>query len=549
MRTVSLRVALVCLLAGLCVLLIPGRSIAQTFLDNETLYSNQDPETETRRSTHFRECFGHYNRDGSTVNGNVGMTEGLAQGQIQMFEHMWDRWVTEMGMHDLNTSPSHPEMGERKCNFNFLMTWNDGGGGGSYMSADAYGYPYCMDNVTYCRYDPPSGTTPHENGHCWEGACGGFSGTDSSGMWWECTANWMMLQFNNTYPQNPTYLYNSMYYPAHGRDFYDSWTIWEAARDDPRYGAAWVNSVWTNYTADQQAHEYIVDRMARLDASGSADKPGGMKDLWGDMVKKSVTWDFERHQWLVAANSADDGSNWDFVQRCRTPLVKMPGHTGWYRPARAHTPMEYGFNFIKLTVTAGQTVSCNFQPVCDPVRQSDWRACFVAVNNNGEGRYSCLWNIGTNSITLSADEGKLYLVVIAVPKPMKIADPMWQAAITDAGVQFPYTMSFTNATPTNVIYPVQSHTKHASALEWIGLGVKLGNRGRHGLRRPQRSGSQHRAGQELRESRRLRGGHEHRSSQRLCCCIRPRRGWGLDAGLWQRQSERLGKGGRRIHTL
>ena len=56
-------------------------------------------------------------------------------------------------------------------------------------------------------------------------------------------------------------------------------------------------------------------------------------------------------------------------------------------------PMEFGFNFIPLAATAGTTVTCNFQPHCDPVRQSDWRACLVAVNTNGDARYSTLWNM------------------------------------------------------------------------------------------------------------------------------------------------------------
>ena len=34
--------------------------------------------------------------------------------------------------------------------------------------------------------------------------------------------------------------------------------------------------------------EYIIDRMIRCDASGSPDKAGAVKDLWGDMAKKMV---------------------------------------------------------------------------------------------------------------------------------------------------------------------------------------------------------------------------------------------------------------------
>ena len=441
-------------------------SAAQTYLDNNTIYSNQDPNTETRRSDHFRMNFGHYNRDTATP-----MTEQLAQGNLQEYEQMWNRWVVEMGLHDINesTNPTYIDGNKYRANFNFLMTWNDGGGGGAYSSADAHGFFYAMSNTSNCRYDPPSGATPHEFGHVWEGTCAGFNGTNSSGMWWECTANWMLLQFLNSYPQGSGYLYNSVFYPAHGRDYYDSWLIWEAAKDDPRYGAAWVNSVWCNATADQQVNEYIIDRMIRLDASGSADKAGAIKDLWGDMAKKMVTWDYARQRWLIQANTPWNGDTWEWYTRCRAPLVKLPGTTGWYRPAREHIPEQFGFHFVPLTATVGTTVSCTFKPLSDFVRQSDWRACLVAVNTNGQASYSSMWNTGTNSITLSADQNQLYLMVIAVPKPMKIGDPMWAEYTRDSGLQFPYTVSFTNASPTHVIYPAQSHSgmvQHANGGGW-----------------------------------------------------------------------------------
>ncbi len=37
-------------------------ALGQTHLDNQTQYSNQNPENETRRSEHFRTVFGYYNR-------------------------------------------------------------------------------------------------------------------------------------------------------------------------------------------------------------------------------------------------------------------------------------------------------------------------------------------------------------------------------------------------------------------------------------------------------------------------------------------------------
>ena len=183
-----------CVAAG--IVLSAGTAAAQAYLDNETGYSNQDPNTETRRSDHFRLNFGHYNRDTGTP-----MTEQLVQGNLQMYEQMWNRWVVEMGLHDINESATTPDGNKYRTNFNFLMTWNDGGGGGAYSSMDANGFFYAMSNSGSCRYDPPSGATPHEMGHVWEGSCAGFNGTNSSGSWWESTANWMQLQFLNSYPQ------------------------------------------------------------------------------------------------------------------------------------------------------------------------------------------------------------------------------------------------------------------------------------------------------------------------------------------------------------
>ena len=61
-------------------------------------------------------------------------------------------------------------------------------------------------------------------------------------------------------------------------------------------------------------------------------------------------------------------------------------------------------------------------------------------------------------------------MVIAVPKPMKIADPAWLEYTRDSGVQFPYTVSFTNSGPLHVIYPARSRTgmqQHANGGGWV----------------------------------------------------------------------------------
>ena len=82
--------------------------------------------------------------------------------------------------------------------------------------------------------------------------------------------------------------------------------------------------------------------------------------------------------------------------------------------------MQAGYNMVPIALVGKQKgqpykVSVNFRPVWDPVRRSDMRATLVAVSDNGDPRYSDEWNGGVNSITLSDDENKVFLVVSATP--------------------------------------------------------------------------------------------------------------------------------------
>lgn len=445
---------------------------SQTYQDNQTIASDQDTTLETRRSVHFREYFGHENYD----TGLGGMSEWLAQGNLQQCEWIWYRWVVEDGLMDFchainNTTPpasNYPPMpGNYRANFWFLMTEPGETAGGSYNGGDAHDFMYAMDNPGLCAFDPYSGTEPHEWGDCWWATAGGFNGTVLGNLD-ECFGNYLMLQWLNTYPQAPDYLANGRYYPIHGRDYFNSWPIFEEVRDNPTYGYPFINAVFnaTNATPDQQVNEYFVNRMIRLDFSPAPDHQGAINDLWGETAKRLVTWDFQRQPWLAQANrqdgqgNSDPGSAWNFSQCTRTSLVTMPGQPGWYRPCREDLPMEFGWNIIPLQATPGATVTCNFQPVCDPVRNSDWRACLVALSTNvvsaqdpyNYASYSGLWNCGANSMTLSADQTQLYLVVVATPRGIGTETMVWNAYLTFAGSQFPYTVSFTNTSPLNLVF-------------------------------------------------------------------------------------------------
>ena len=315
---------------ALAVLAPMNRSVAQTWtnaLDDEALYLNQDPTIETRRSPHFRVCFGHNNWD------SYAMTEQLAQGNLQMFEQCRNRWVNDDGLWDCGQSANFSSATNYRFNFNFLMTFSLTQGGGSYNSEDGNGFFYAMGNPAYCRFDPKSGATPHEVGDAW---CGYGKGVAFSGYGnlWECTGNWMMLRSLVVYPQAGDYEQNGMYTPLHGRDYFGSWPIMDLAMETPGFGSAWINHLYTNAPP---ANDYWISQMLSIpNTTGLADATNAVFDLWGNLGKRLVTWDFQKQVWLATVNGsigggptlpklgygADSGADWVSYQRARTIMTQ-----------------------------------------------------------------------------------------------------------------------------------------------------------------------------------------------------------------------------------
>ena len=176
-----------------------------------------------------------------------------------------------------------------------------------------------------------------------------------------------------------------------------------------------------------------------------------------------------------------DGSPFnDMCRRGTTELLAQPGNSGWYRVPFDQAACQGGYNIIPIQLTGksggGYSVSVNLQPVWDAARKSDWRACFVAVNNNGDARYSSIWNSGINTIVLSADENKLYLTVAATPDFLAFCGangPLMTDAPTSPQ---PYRLQFVNTSATPyLIVPTGGGTGWHQHFEWWRLGHELGH--------------------------------------------------------------------------
>ncbi|HUS91260.1 MAG TPA: DUF6055 domain-containing protein [Phycisphaerae bacterium] len=397
----------------------------KAWLDNERKFRSDDPNYNVRRSEHFRIVWGNGAGKQERENADFARaSEELAQGNLQMLEQLWHRLHDPaprgMGFHIPRNSnkPEHADANSYRANL--LMNNTGIWAGGAWGACDEWGFPLYALPPSYLRFDPPSGATPHEYGHTVLINAAGFNDTPYDGMWHEATANWLQLQFNNSYPGPGGVGTQPFLSVPHGRNYYDCWQIWEHFREDPRYGCAFVNKVWTQARGTRsKGAEYMFDAMVRLDTSGSPDSHNAIKDAVGRMAARNVMWDYQRQPYFQKHSPRTMDPLSEMYRRAYTELVRRGGDRTSFRVPFAHAPMQCGYNVVPIALTGktggGYTVSLDFKPLWDATRRSDWRATLVAVNDNGESRYGALWNGGVNSITLSADENQLFLVVAATP--------------------------------------------------------------------------------------------------------------------------------------
>ncbi|MCX6345544.1 MAG: DUF6055 domain-containing protein [Armatimonadetes bacterium] len=420
------------LVLGLCIIAVPSMVGAQAWLDNDSEQKSNDPKYNYRRSEHFRITWAkgasaekdpQAARDAN--NGFKEVTEQMVQGNLQMLEGVFHRFhdapPNGMGFHSTgwSTKPENNKDGKMRRN-NLIMSCTGNFASGAWGGVDSGGYPIFALPPGYLSFDTPSGATPHEYNHTSIINAEGFNETPYDGMWHEGTSNWFMLQYNNAYPGPGGAIQPYLSIP-HGRNYYDCWPILEYMREQPGYGYDIVNKIWTQANGTKaKGGEYMYDAIVRLDTNHGPDSYNFFKDTIGGMASHSVTWDYERGQFFKKSVSRSQDPYNENYRRGYTELERRNGDTTWFRVPFAHAPMQVGYNLVPIALNGkpkGQAyqVNVNFKPLWDPIRHSDMRATLVAVNDNGEPRYSTMWNGGVNGITLADDENKLFLAVAATP--------------------------------------------------------------------------------------------------------------------------------------
>lgn len=406
--------------------------------DFPKIYPAGTPGVNVACSKHIRIVYGNHPL----------MTEEYVRGNLRMFEECLKLFYFKTGFPVPFEARDPAKRDGKKHKVNILVgasnlpphqgkpQFTGGGAFGGYDGESGFGFLYVGPD--YMRHTPPSGATPHELGHSVQNHCNTHS--KGSGFWWEAHANWMMLQFLNTYPAATNVVDNAEFYWGHGRHYYDCWHIFEHLKDEPGFGCDFVRKIWTEGGA-QEDQEYLWSKAERFAAQMSP--PRAMSDEWGKMARRNVTWDYRRGDIFRAQ---DKGAA--HFRDGRVLLEPAPLRPGWWRVPSAMAPQQFGYNICPLEPTA-RTVTADFQGYANPERGSDWRVSFVAVNAAGQPRYSALWNRGVQTFALNADEQQLYLVVSATPRVMELKPETDYRGLEKE--RFPYAVKLDGARPLDLM--------------------------------------------------------------------------------------------------
>ena len=383
---------------------------------------------------------------------NGSWTATMARNTLRNAEECWQLFVKQMGYREPSQDWNSQSGTRYKLN---ITSWH----GGYWAGGDDFGGSVLARlNITPdgLRENPPTWVIPHELMHCFQ-----FHNSVPSvpGAWYESHANYgrerwlqsygMLFPANQRSGMDPTYLRCAHQMLGHGRDYYLCWPLFLYLDENPDglpdLGEGTVVDLWQQ----PQTGEYPLMTLERLTPTSS------LKDIMGGFARRGVTYNFKSKADIQAAlasfgqpldNAATD--RWRF-----TDLVQRSDDPGWWQVPFEMAPMQGGFVIHELVPTgsgAGRVVSVNFQGLPDSVRGADWSASFIVIADDGSERYSTLWSSGNNSVTLAANENKVYLSVAGAPATFHdsgFSDVAAPYRSHPGKARFPYQLQVTGATP------------------------------------------------------------------------------------------------------
>jgi carbonic anhydrase/acetyltransferase-like protein (isoleucine patch superfamily) len=255
------------------------------------------------------------------------------------------------------------------------------------------------------------------------------NGSTVDGTWWEGHANYgrelWISYYRNLYPNSSgidaNYIHSGHMNVAHGRDYYLSWPFFVYLDENPDglpdLGAGIVANMWKSNAPG--VYPYVTIENVTPVSS--------LKDIIGYFARRELTFDYQNQAAITNALNSQNPTVWrrfqlaELVRRSDDPPSQGSGAASWWRVPMELAPMQGAYathEILPQGSGAGRVVTVNFRGLPDAARTADWRAAFIAISDTGVERYTPLWNAGSNSITLAANENRLYLSVAGTPDQM-----------------------------------------------------------------------------------------------------------------------------------
>ena len=176
-----------------------------------------------------------------------------------------------------------------------------------------------------------------------------------------------------------------------------------AFSEDPNWGYCAVTSM-----PKADAEKNFFQTLARVVEQRGMCKKGipGAGDIVGEYGARLAEFDFHNHDVLKRF--------WFGAEKAYVEAVDVK--KGEYRILWDKAPESYGTDIVRLVADPdSKEIMVDFQGYHDPTTYSDWRACIVAVDKNGDTRYTDLWNQGVMAMPRQEGDRRYWLAVTAAP--------------------------------------------------------------------------------------------------------------------------------------
>jgi len=276
----------------------------------------------------------------------------------------------------------------------------------------------------------------HEFAHCLQFSTMGLRDSPYVGWSWESHAEWMAHQmFPDQIGCSFQLLDAPHLYYGSTRDRYGNWQFWEYIKDT--FGYAAINDIWSKAAKPGTPQTALEDPLVVL-TRNQGWKTSDLNDQFGLWAMHNVTWDYKNGGvFRKCYGSYDDCTG---IRRNRVSILDpINAKSGRYAIPDYRAPQRFGYNLVRIDPDGtgkARTVAVDFrgivqkepgvarfdgkfenEPNSVPQPSPDWRWGLVAVDDQGNPRYSALQRGAAAQVAfpLRPNEKQLWLVVVATP--------------------------------------------------------------------------------------------------------------------------------------